>query len=472
MADTKLKILLLALLYLFSSISCEKHCFTFWTTYPDNSLLGLGIPEGHPKSNTELARMIGQDGEMTTSCISQKLGNAGYTWYVTSRMEVDLVNSKYKSFKMIRHVYDVEENKDGSQPPRKRYGANNPTKKSTRLRRRGFTKQDDAPRQLKFLSLPESAHNDLDSATQFVYDETAGKGVRIYFVDGGINPDSDAWKSSDEPNGREIGWIFAEPFSAHRKEDLAGRGPVDGHGSCTADLAAGAINGVAKRADITAVQTNVFTDTFLEALDLEISLDGMAQIYDEVVSRKYNDKAVVLLPFAWGGGGDGDVHWEAFQDAFFKVTEALLKKGVAVITGVPNGDEVCEGPPCIWGKPGNDPYLPDLITVGDADINDGSHIFDPEYRDDWVTIHGPGDDRKRDANGKDTGFQCAARTGEGNNEDVIQHGTSHASALIAGLMAYIKGHGFGPKEARQKLLELAYKRHPNGPKMPWNGVIP
>ena len=65
-----------------------------------------------------------------------------------------------------------------------------------RLHRRGkhtkrdITSQGDAPRQLRFLSLPERARNDLDTNTLYRYDETAGAGVRVYVVDTGLNFDS------------------------------------------------------------------------------------------------------------------------------------------------------------------------------------------------------------------------------------------------------------------------------------------
>ena len=64
------------------------------------------------------------------------------------------------------------------------------------LRRRGkhtkreITSQGDAPRQLRFLSLPERARNDLNTNTLYRYDETAGTGVRVYVVDTGLNFDS------------------------------------------------------------------------------------------------------------------------------------------------------------------------------------------------------------------------------------------------------------------------------------------
>lgn len=65
-----------------------------------------------------------------------------------------------------------------------------PQKWKGRMKRGPYTKQPNAPRQLRFISLPEDKNNDLDGNTDYVYDENAGKGAHVYVVDSGLNFDS------------------------------------------------------------------------------------------------------------------------------------------------------------------------------------------------------------------------------------------------------------------------------------------
>lgn len=63
-------------------------------------------------------------------------------------------------------------------------------------------------------------------------------------------------------------------------------------------------------------------------------------------------------------------------------------------------------------------------------------------------------------------LRCAAGSGTG---DVGKFGTSSGTAIVGGLMAYLKTLYPNPSDARAKLLEWGYKRNQNGPVMPWNG---
>lgn len=58
------------------------------------------------------------------------------------------------------------------------------------MKRATFKSQKDAPRQLRFISLPEKAKNDLDANKDYIYDENAGEGARVFVVDSGLNTKS------------------------------------------------------------------------------------------------------------------------------------------------------------------------------------------------------------------------------------------------------------------------------------------
>lgn len=98
-------------------------------------------------------------------------------------------------------------------------------------------KQADAPRGLKFISMPNSGGNELNNAdVTYNYEESAGRSSRVYVIDSGLNLDATtAW------DGRRVEWIHAQPFGSTEQKDVS-----DGHGSCMADLAIGKINGVSR----------------------------------------------------------------------------------------------------------------------------------------------------------------------------------------------------------------------------------
>lgn len=64
-------------------------------------------------------------------------------------------------------------------------------KRPVRIARRDTIKDEDAPRQLKFLSAPENADLEKLDEIPYMYDNSAGKGVRVYVIDSGVNLVSD-----------------------------------------------------------------------------------------------------------------------------------------------------------------------------------------------------------------------------------------------------------------------------------------
>lgn len=238
-----------------------------------------------------------------------------------------------------------------------------------------------------------------------------------------------------------------------------------GHGTCMADLAVGKLNGVAREADLTAVRIDNLSNNFLYELSLELNVDSLSVIVDDIEAKNLGDKSVVLMAFKVPTTGE-PARNRAFDEAYFALLLELEKRGVSLVVAVPN-DEKCNYWPCSAGNPDDKYYLPNLVTVGEGSIDDGSYGSYEEDRDDWVTVYGPGDDRSG-GDDQTPGFLCAAPEGN-ENSDVGQGGTSHASAVVAGLLACYKRLGLGGVAAKKELLKNRYRRNPEGPLMPWNG---
>lgn len=78
----------------------------------------------------------------------------------------------------------------------------NNTRQNSKRVKRDLTHQDDAQRALKFISMPASGNNDLNKdGVKYNYDDSAGRGIRLYVIDSGANPDSSVsiWSSKIEP---------------------------------------------------------------------------------------------------------------------------------------------------------------------------------------------------------------------------------------------------------------------------------
>ena len=194
-----------------------------------------------------------------------------------------------------------------------------------------------------------------------------------------------------------------------------------------ADLAIGKINGVAKEADLTSVQVDDVTTEFKKKAFFEAHLDGISRVADDIADKNLGDKAVVLMAFGIAPTDD-EQRSSAFDDAYFSVLEELDRRGVALVAAMPNRGE-CEVWPCFWNSPDNDLRIENMITVSSGLINDGS--FGKTDTDDWVTLFGPGDDR-RDGGTAQPGLLCADFEGDKNSEQT-QSGTSHGEYATSDL---------------------------------------
>ena len=202
-------------------------------------------------------------------------------------------------------------------------------------------------------------------------------------------------------------FLYAEPFSSRQAVDLDNK---FGHGTCVADLAVGLSNGVAKRADISAVQWFPDPSTpVLEArrwVDLRL-LAGLDFLIFDIFQKGVNGKAVVVMAF-------GHFHsafltsdrWEFYKEQMYRRLDVLDKLGVAVVATVPNEGKCTDRIPCSFGNPSYDRYLPNLIVVEGSDIQTGQYAGPEEQRNDWVTIHAPSTDSKTDIDGNRLGIEC------------------------------------------------------------------
>lgn len=287
-------------------------------------------------------------------------------------------------------------------------------------------------------------------------------------------------------------WIFAQPYTdlVPGDTEVTDNGWY-GHGTCSTDLAVGAINGIAKRADITVIKHDDATSDFIATFQLEKYIDALSQILDDLIRRGITRAAVVLMPWGFDSLEEEEAnfsasHFEAFWNEMFKILMAIDARGTALVAASGN-HQSCRGPPCIFGKPGNPDYIPDMIVVGARDILDGSYASnEPEARENWYTIYGPAVDGVTSADR--LGFECADAVGDtGGISPFNFHGTSAgkhirlrlqtamltyaASSLVAGMVATWKSMypGWTTTNVISLMQNLAYARDDNGPKMPWLG---
>ena len=243
-------------------------------------------------------------------------------------------------------------------------------------------------------------------------------------------------------------------------------------------LAAGQTYGIAKKSQLVAVQVDDVTNKFLELFVWEKSIDALSKVYDDIWDAQGKGHANGGIDNLWDAVismsftldlTPGTSLFEAFEMRYYQILEELASWGVSLVAsgGQDDADDSnrrrCNGRlPCSFGSPDYKFQLENMIVVGSGEINSGDyHEQDPNNRDNWWTIYAPGWDE--DAKG----IYCASSTG---NDAIIGSGASAATALVAGLMAYFKGLGMDGPDARDALVNYAYQRNSNGPKMVWNGV--
>lgn len=267
----------------------------------------------------------------------------------------------------------------------------------------------------------------------------------------------------------------------------------NGHGTCMADLAVGKINGVAKEALLTAVQFDEDTFKANVVTGQEAVVEAMSRVVDDVYERRQDprtkdEKIVISLSISLEDrkGVDG----KAFIKAFYETLKELDDHGAGLVVSMPN-DDICAEVPCGYGLESEGVgFLKNIVLVGNGRIDNGGYsdpledINDP----DEFTVFGPGDDQEDGVEEGVPGIICASKEGDKNRENLKEEGTSHgeytrhnpaisvanffsATAFTAGLMAYHMGNGKDRDGARKLIVDTAYARMKDGPKMIFNAAV-
>lgn len=285
-----------------------------------------------------------------------------------------------------------------------------------------------------------------------------------------------------------VNWLFAGPFAAQDKTDAdvgaPGAAPDrQGHGTCMASIALGLRDGVAKKASLTVVRSDIFTNQNAD-LAAEIWIDGLSQVYDDVVKNNLQSKGVVSMSIGLTANPDQD-YTACFAGTMETLLSALDKQDIPTVAAVPNGGVEIDVYPALLAKPINGVVpVPNLVVVGGA-LTDGN--FASDIRDPEIKIYGPADDESGGFFAT-PGLECASSADNGyhRGEVGISHGKLDASpddtifraasncalatASVAGMIAYYMGQGNSGAQSRETLFNVAVTRVKGGPPMPFNEV--
>lgn len=223
----------------------------------------------------------------------------------------------------------------------------------------------------------------LPLSKNFVYDSKAGEGVRIYVIDSGISP------SKDFENRLALGKFFTETST------LDG----NGHGTHLAGIAAGTVNGVAKKAILVPVKF-LKSDGTSSWSDLMLALQWALQDCKASKSRCVGILALEGLKF----------------DPVNKLISLLTSSGfhVSAAAGNQNKDACATTP----GSSSNN----GAIVSGNFDVN-GYRNNKSNYGS-CLTLYAPG-------------TRIISSDNKNYYGTKIMTGTSMSAAMVAGVMALI-----------------------------------
>ncbi|OBR13074.1 Oryzin [Colletotrichum higginsianum IMI 349063] len=317
--------------------------------------------------------------------------------------------------------------------------------------------QSPSQKALNDLSLPLEAN--VDGVTPndipgYAFPAAAGKGVTIYILDTGGNPNHDEYTKAEGTKR----WLFAN-------EDKTESDDV-GHGSCMQSLASGPLFGAAKAADIVIVKLGARST-------MDNALFGLILILQDVIQNKLQEKAVINMSIGYKllvpstntrGRKPGFVQKDGI-DGFKQALQLLIEQDVVVVTASgndrddPNAGEHITAFPAFFGR------QMDIITVGAVDEN-GKR-----------TYYSQGVPAELDTSAIGTAT-CASNKG---NEDVELDGTSISTPLVTGMIATwlsdpqykdrLQVPGKVAANVKKMVKELSYNRIGGGDTpVAWNGV--
>lgn len=310
-------------------------------------------------------------------------------------------------------------------------------------------RQENADGSLSFLS---SAPGKL-ATSRYSYFSEAGKGIRIYIVNEGLNP------NTDQLSGRSISWLYA--IDAKREQSDAKHPDYGQEATCGVTKVAGSTYGVARNSDLTIAKTGHEGASFA---------DSLANIIRDIRIAVATSKGRCVIHLTEGFeesecGPEFVAHLHMILNALVNVYQCV----VVTSSGMDreNSKAAITTIPARWSK------MYDIITVGAVYAPDQKQkqagLYFNGQRLPWsrwgpeIVINGPG-------NGVCASDQSPEIQVEG---DII------ASATVTGLVAYFLslpdlGHRIRSKEkipeGMIKFLQLmSYARYPGQPAV-WNGL--
>ncbi|KAF3480956.1 subtilisin-like protease [Arthroderma uncinatum] len=248
--------------------------------------------------------------------------------------------------------------------------------------------------------LSRISHKILPPNPEYVYEERAGKDVHIYLLDTGVDGTNSGLR------GRVIQGINTTPD---------GDGDESGHGTSIAEIMAGTVHGVAKKALVVSVKIlgNTGSGT------LSGIIQGLDWSINDVAKRGIVGKAVMNMSF----GG-------SYSSTINQATEKVIKAGifVAASVGAGNRDASGESPVSANG----------VCAVAASTIADGPALFS-SYGP-IVDIYAPGTNITTRTNG---------------DRLVTVSGSSFSTAQVSGVAAFAIDIGVTSDKVCETIKKLA-----------------
>ncbi|KID61215.1 Subtilisin-like protease 1 [Metarhizium brunneum] len=289
--------------------------------------------------------------------------------------------------------------RDASIPTANQTSENGSIECDKRGTRGTLVSQSNAPANLVRLS-----NNAIQGVSNYTYDESAGEGITVYVIDGGIR------LTHKEFGGRaSYGAIFSTILPRNERD-------YDGHGTHIAGIIGGATYGVAKKVKLVAVR--------IDSKNASQMIKAADFVIEDVKKKGIQGKAVICM----------SMHIDASNEVDQKFEEAVDSGVVVVVSAGNNNKDAGNYSPA---------RHPKIITV--AAIYDDTDFHWPNSN--WgssVTIYAPG-----------VGIRSAGPASD--TDKRLYDGTSQAAPHVAGLAAYIMAlEGITePAKVMSRLISLA-----------------
>ncbi|KAK6225204.1 alkaline proteinase [Colletotrichum tabaci] len=309
--------------------------------------------------------------------------------------------------------------------------------------------QSDAVDELKIVSQPPGSN--LKDLPGYRYASEAGKGVTIYVMDSGANPQNPEWAGM---TGTKEFLYVADV----KREETDSRN----HGTCVASKATGPAYGTAKDANLVMVK---LPDRKMKSA----VLTALVEISNDVYQKGIEGKAVINMSIG---------HVLVEQDptalaeqnststvmAYRLLLVSLMAEDIVIVAGSGNDADSesidVSTYPALFGT------TTDLIVVGAVKKN-GNRAEFSQGSSDQLTTSAPGY------------ITCGSGRSDGSDK---RHGTSYAAPTVAGVVAVwlsqaehrarLQVPGKVAANTKAMVKSLSYARVRGGPPVIWNGIDP